>query len=286
MFGLIGPNGAGKTTLVNVLTGFQRPTRGRVVLGGEDVTGLSAHELGRRGLARTFQAVRLFRDMPVIENLEAAAVGTGLGRRDAARRASRILAWMKFAHRADDWADTLPYGDERRVGIGRALAMAPRFVLLDEPAAGLSDAECDELMGLIADIPRTFGCGVLLIEHNMRVIMGACHRIHVIESGRTVAEGSPEEIQVNPDVLRAYSRNEVGRCSRLRTCTSATGGSARCAASRSPLARARSSAWWAPTAPASRARCAALRACIRRPRAMSDSPAAPSRASRRRPSRA
>ena len=204
VFGLIGPNGAGKTTLVNVLTGFQRPTRGRVVLGGDDVTGLSAHELGRRGLARTFQAVRLFRDMPVIENLEAAAVGTGLGRREAARRAARILAWMKFAHRADDWADTLPYGDERRVGIGRALAMAPRFVLLDEPAAGLSDAECDELMGLIAEIPRVFGCGVLLIEHNMRVIMGACDRIHVIESGRTVAEGPPEEIQVDPDVMRAY----------------------------------------------------------------------------------
>ena len=204
VFGLIGPNGAGKTTLVNVLTGFQRPTRGRVVLGGDDVTGLAPHELGRRGLARTFQAVRLFRDMPVIENLEAAAVGTGLGRREAARRAARILAWMKFAHRADDWADTLPYGDERRVGIGRALAMAPRFVLLDEPAAGLSDAECDELMGLIAEIPSVFGCGVLLIEHNMRVIMGACDRIHVIESGRTVAEGPPDEIQVNPDVMRAY----------------------------------------------------------------------------------
>ena len=108
VFGLIGPNGAGKTTLVNVLTGFQRPTRGRVVLGGEDVTGLSPHALGRKGLARTFQAVRLFRDMPVIDNLEAAAVGTGLGRREAARRAARILAWMRFAHRADDWADTLP----------------------------------------------------------------------------------------------------------------------------------------------------------------------------------
>ena len=204
VFGLIGPNGAGKTTLVNVLTGFQRPTRGRVVLGGDDVTGLSAHELGRRGLARTFQAVRLFRDMAVIENLEAAAVGTGLGRREARRRAARILAWMNFAHRAEDWADTLPYGEERRVGIGRALAMAPRFVLLDEPAAGLSDAECDELMGLIAQIPSVFGCGVLLIEHNMRVIMGACDRIHVIESGRTVAEGPPDEIQVNPDVMRAY----------------------------------------------------------------------------------
>ena len=204
VFGLIGPNGAGKTTFVNVLTGFQRPTRGRVVLGGDDVTGLRAHELGRRGLARTFQTVRLFRDMPVIENLEAAAVGTGLGRREAARRAAKILGWMNFEHKADDWADTLPYGEERRVGIGRALAMAPRFVLLDEPAAGLSDAECDELMGLIAGIPGEFGCGVLLIEHNMRVIMGVCHRVHVIESGRTVAEGPPQEIQSNPDVMRAY----------------------------------------------------------------------------------
>jgi len=204
IFGLIGPNGAGKTTLVNVLTGFQRPTQGQVFLGGADITGWPPHRLGRNGLARTFQAVRLFRDMPVVENLEVAAVGTGLGRREAAKRAHDILAWMNFAHKAFLQADTLPYGEERRVGIGRALAMAPRFVLLDEPAAGLSDAECDDLMKLISRIPEDFGCGVLLIEHNMRVIMGVCHRIHVIDSGRTIAEGTPEEIQANPDVIRAY----------------------------------------------------------------------------------
>ena len=210
IFGLIGPNGAGKTTLVNVLTGFQKPTHGRVVLAGVDVTGMPPHRIGRRGLARTFQAVRLYPDMPVIENLEAAAVGTGLGRREAARRAHAILEWMNFADKAYDHADTLPYGDERRVGIGRALAMAPHFVLLDEPAAGMSDSECDDLMALISRIPQDFGCGVLLIEHNMRVIMGVCDRIHVIDSGRTIGEGTPQEIQANPAVIRAYlgSRSE------------------------------------------------------------------------------
>ena len=210
IFGLIGPNGAGKTTFVNVLTGFQKSTQGTVVLAGVDVTGWPPHRIGRRGLARTFQAVRLYPDMPVIENLEAAAVGTGLSRREASRRARAILEWMNFSDKARDRADTLPYGDERRVGIGRALAMAPHFVLLDEPAAGMSDTECDDLMALISRIPQDFGCGVLLIEHNMRVIMGVCDRIHVIDSGRTIGAGTPREIQANPAVIRAYlgSRSE------------------------------------------------------------------------------
>ena len=212
IFGLIGPNGAGKTTMVNVLTGFQKPTRGTVALGGVDVTGWPPHRIGRKGLARTFQAVRLYPDMTVSENLEAAAVGIGLGRLEAARRARAILEWMRFAEKAHRHADTLPYGDERRVGIGRALAMAPHFVLLDEPAAGMSDAECDDLMALISRIPRDFGCGVLLIEHNMRVVMGVCDRIHVIDSGRTIGEGTPREILADPAVIRAYlgSRSERG----------------------------------------------------------------------------
>lgn len=210
IFGLIGPNGAGKTTMVNVLTGFQTPTQGTVTLGGVDVTGWPPHRIGRKGLARTFQAVRLYPDMTVSENLEAAAVGTGLGRLEAARRARAVLEWMSFEEKAHRHADTLPYGDERRVGIGRALAMAPHFVLLDEPAAGMSDAECDDLMALISRIPRDFGCGVLLIEHNMRVVMGVCDRIHVIDSGRTIGEGTPREIQADPAVIRAYlgSRSE------------------------------------------------------------------------------
>jgi branched-chain amino acid transport system permease protein len=204
VFGLIGPNGAGKTTMVNVLTGFQRPTQGSVFLAGSEVTGRDPHVLGRMGLARTFQTVRLFRDMSVKENLEVAAVGAGLTRTDAALRAEGILEWMQLEQKAHLRADTLPYGDERRVGIARALASAPRFAFLDEPAAGMSDAECDDLMCLISQIPRRFGCGVLLIEHNMRVIMGVCHRIHVIDSGRTIVEDSPEKIQNNADVIRAY----------------------------------------------------------------------------------
>lgn len=211
VFGLIGPNGAGKTTMINVLTGFQKPTQGSVVLGGVDVTGREPHALGRMGLARTFQAVRLFRDMSVLENLQIAAIGAGLARKEASERAADILAWMKFEHKAHVRADTLPYGEERRVGIGRALSMSPRFVFLDEPAAGLSDAECDELMKLISQIPGRFDCGVLLIEHNMRVIMGVCHRIHVIDSGRTIVEGTPQEIQNNPDVIRAYLGTKSGR---------------------------------------------------------------------------
>ena len=204
IFGLIGPNGSGKTTLVNVLTGFQKATAGRVRLSGRDITDWPPYRIGRAGLSRTFQAVRLFRDLSVLENLEIAGVGHGLSRRAAEKRAVDILEWMNFEHKAYDLADTLPYGDERRVGIGRALASAPQFVLLDEPAAGLTDAECDDIMQLIARIPADFGCGVLLIEHNMRVIMGVCGRIHVIESGQSVAEGPPGEIQSNPDVIRAY----------------------------------------------------------------------------------
>jgi branched-chain amino acid transport system ATP-binding protein len=216
VLGLIGPNGAGKTTLVNVITGFERPSGGRVVLVGEDVTGWPAHRLGRAGLARTFQGVRLFRSLSVIENLEAVAVGTGLWRREAERRAAQILCWMNFEDKAFDLAETLSYGEERLVGIGRALAMAPRFVLLDEPAAGLTDAECDELMRFIERVPSEFQCGVLLIEHNMRVVMGVCHGIHVIASGRTIAQGTPDEIQRDATVIEAYLGTKAEGRSRRR----------------------------------------------------------------------
>ena len=210
ILGLIGPNGAGKTTFVNVLTGFQRPSRGSVKLSGADITNQPAHRVARAGLARTFQAVRLFRDLTVAENLESAAVGVGCSRARARVRAKTILEWVQFSHKAEHRADSLPYGEERRVGIARALATAPKFVLLDEPAAGLANAECDELMALIRRMPADHGCGVLLIEHNMRVVMGACDRIHVIDGGRTIAEGTPETIQKHPDVLRAYLGHKSG----------------------------------------------------------------------------
>ena len=204
ILGLIGPNGAGKTTLVNVLTGFQKPSKGRVKLAGRDVTGRPPHLLRRDGVGRTFQAGRLFREIPISENVEVAAVSLGLGRRRAHEHAMEILDWVGLADRAHLTAAILPYTDERRVGIARALAMEPDYVLLDEPAAGMSDLECDDLMHLIGEIPDRFGCGVLLIEHNMRVVMGVSHRVHVLDGGKTITHGTPEEIQAHPEVIAAY----------------------------------------------------------------------------------
>ena len=204
VFGLIGPNGAGKTTLVNCLTGFQRPTSGRVLLGGDPTEGWSPDKFRKQGVARSFQAGRLFRDMTVLENIEVTAVGLGLGRRAAAERAMAMLDWIGLADQAQRIAGTLAYTDERRVGIARALILSPAFILLDEPAAGMSDAECEGLAEWVATIPRRFDCGVLLIEHNMHVIMGVCDRIHVLDGGRTLAEGRPTEIQDNPEVIAAY----------------------------------------------------------------------------------
>jgi branched-chain amino acid transport system ATP-binding protein len=204
IFGLIGPNGAGKTTLVNCLTGFQKPTSGAIRLDRTDVTGWRPERLRKAGVARSFQAGRLFRDMTVLDNVEVTAVGMGLGRRQAAAAAMEMLLWIGLADKAETIAGSLAYTDERRVGVARALMLSPAFVLLDEPAAGMSDSECDELMRLIAEIPRSFDCGVLLIEHNMRVIMGISERIHVLDGGRSIAEGTPREIRGDEAVIAAY----------------------------------------------------------------------------------
>ncbi len=204
VLGLIGPNGAGKTTLVNVVTGFQLPEGGRILLSGQDVTGWPPHLISRRGVARTFQAGRLFKEMPTGENVEVGAVSMGLGRRKAHARAMDILEWLGIAGKAHVPAGMLSHPDERRVGIARALAMHPRFVLLDEPAAGMSDAECDHLMRSIAQIPQRYGCGVLVIDHNMRFTMGVCNRIHVLDFGRTLVRGTPAEVQAHPAVLASY----------------------------------------------------------------------------------
>ena len=204
ILGLIGPNGAGKTTLVNVLTGFQRPDQGSVWLSGHDVTGRAPFQLARDGVARTFQGVRLFGGLSVFQNVEAGALGMGLGRRRARERADEVLRWLDLETQAEARADALPFGEERRVGIARALAMRPRFLLLDEPAAGLNDRECEELREVIRDIRRRLDCGVLLIEHNMAVIMGLCDRIHVLDQGRSIAEGAPSDIRANAAVRRAY----------------------------------------------------------------------------------
>jgi branched-chain amino acid transport system ATP-binding protein len=204
ILGLIGPNGAGKTTLVNCFTGFQEPSCGQIRLGGTNVTSWNPMRFRRAGIARTFQAGRLFRDMTVVENVEVAAAGLGRNRSAACRLALEILDHFGIGDKAQKIAGTLAYTDERRVGMARALVVPPSFVLLDEPAAGMTDAECDDLMAVISDIPSDFGCGVLLVEHNMRVVMGVCHRIHVLDSGRTIAEGTPAEIKANRTVIDAY----------------------------------------------------------------------------------
>ncbi len=204
ILGLIGPNGAGKTTLVNTMTGFQEPTVGDVLLDGVSVRKVTAHMLRRKGVSRTFQAGRLFREMSVVENVEVAGVGMGLRRAAAHREALKLLDWIGLSERANVLAGALPYTDERRVGIARALIQSPKFMLLDEPAAGMSDLECDDLMKLVQRVRDEFGCGVVLIEHNMRVVMGVCERIHVLDSGRTIARGTPSEVQKNPAVIEAY----------------------------------------------------------------------------------
>jgi branched-chain amino acid transport system ATP-binding protein len=204
IFGLIGPNGAGKTTLVNCLTGFQQPSAGKVSLGDDDTSGWSPARFRKSGIARTFQAGRLFKEMTVLENVEAAAVALGLKRARATIHAMAVLDWMGVAERSRVRAGALAYTDERRVGIARALVLSPAFILLDEPAAGMSDVECDELMEAVAQIPKTFVCGVLLIEHNMRIIMGVCDRLHVLDGGKTIAEGSPQAIQRDAAVIAAY----------------------------------------------------------------------------------
>lgn len=204
ILGLIGPNGAGKTTMVNVLTGFQAATSGDVTLDGRSLKGLGPRNVARAGVARSFQAARLFRDLTVRQNLEVAAIGTGRKRKEARATADLLLDWIGCASRADLTAGSLSYGDERRVGIARALAMSPKYVLLDEPASGMNDQECDALMQLISAIPQRFDCGVLLIEHNMQVVMGACRRVHVLDNGKSLAEGTPAEMRANEEVRRAY----------------------------------------------------------------------------------
>jgi branched-chain amino acid transport system ATP-binding protein len=204
VFGLIGPNGAGKTTLVNCLTGFQRPSLGRVLLNGEDTSAWQPDYFRRAGVARTFQAGRLFKDMTVLDNVEVTAVSLGSSRGAAKTLAKKILGWIDLADKAHMLASALPYTDQRRVSIARALVVTPAFLLLDEPAAGMSDSECEHLMALIRSIPQAFGCGVLLIEHNMRVVMGISDRIHVLDGGRTIAEDTPEKIRRHEGVLAAY----------------------------------------------------------------------------------
>jgi len=219
IIGIIGPNGAGKTTVFNLITGVYRPTAGSVLFRGQELVGRPAHEIIRGGIARTFQTIRLFKDLSVLDNvriaryarvrysLGAAALGTAAARREEEeirRGALELLELFHLGRYADAPARGLPYGEQRRLEIARALACEPVLLLLDEPAAGMNPSEIDALLDHIRWVREHFGLTVVLIEHQMRVVMGICERITVLDFGATIAEGSPAEIQRHPRVIEAY----------------------------------------------------------------------------------
>jgi branched-chain amino acid transport system ATP-binding protein len=202
--GLIGPNGAGKTTLVNVLSGFDYPNEGRVVLDGTEITRWSPARRGRSGLARTFQHSRSFRNLTVRENVEVAALGGRASPRQARQRADELLSLLGLDAEKHLPASALAHGDERKLGVARALATEPAFVLLDEPAAGLPEPEVPDFAAVVRLVRDERQAGVLLIDHNMTLIMDVCDRIHVLDLGRTLAQGTPAEIRGSVDVAAAY----------------------------------------------------------------------------------
>jgi branched-chain amino acid transport system ATP-binding protein len=202
--GLIGPNGAGKTTLVNCITGFDLPDSGSVVVDGSDVTSWRAIRRARAGVARSFQQGHLFGGLTVRENVEVAALGVGASAREARRRAGAILDLLALEREAGEPAGRLPHGLAMKLGVARALAIEPRYMLLDEPAAGLSDSEMPAFVAVVRSLADAHGAGVLIIDHNMALIMEVCDRLSVLDGGRTIAEGTPDEIRRNADVAAAY----------------------------------------------------------------------------------
>jgi branched-chain amino acid transport system ATP-binding protein len=222
--GLIGPNGAGKTTLFNLITGLEVPSSGRVRFDGKDITGIPPHRVARLGVSRTFQNIRLFREMTVFENVmigrhyrsrvlpfaKNRILNALLGflllkreERDIVLAARRQLEFWNLYELRHELPKNMPYGKQRELEIARALASEPKLLFLDEPAAGMNPSETAELMGSIRSI-RDLGVTVVLIEHDMKLVMGVCDRVTVLNSGRKIAEGTPEEVRRNPVVIEAY----------------------------------------------------------------------------------
>ncbi len=219
LVGLIGPNGAGKTTVFNLVSGFYKPTRGKIIFENRNLAGLKPHQVSALGITRTFQNIRLWKEMSVLDNILVAQhfqLGYGLGslffrtprylkrESEMRHRALDLLEIFKIREYADEAPGNLPYGMQRKVEIVRALSSGPKLLLLDEPAAGLQSADVNELIELIRWIFEQFDISIWMIEHQMKVVMTLCSHISVIDFGRLIAQGTPDEIQNNPEVIKAY----------------------------------------------------------------------------------